>query len=141
MSDCTEASDAGSLDLEAAQKVANYLVDHGNDALVISGTTGEAPTTTDDEKILLLRAVLAAVGDRAQVITGVGSNNTAHSVQSAKAAEAAGANGLLVVTPYYSKPPQAGVIRHFTTIADAVSVERGPAQSALMYRDRSYHRL
>jgi 4-hydroxy-tetrahydrodipicolinate synthase len=112
----------GSLDLEAAQKVANYLVDHGNDALVISGTTGEAPTTTDDEKILLLRAVLAAVGDRAQVITGVGSNNTAHSVEAAKAAEAAGANGLLVVTPYYNKPPQAGIKAHFFAVADATGL-------------------
>jgi 4-hydroxy-tetrahydrodipicolinate synthase len=112
----------GSLDLVAAQKVANHLVDHGNDTLVISGTTGESPTTTDGEKIQLLRAVLAAVGDRAQVITGVGSNNTAHSVESAKAAEAAGANGLLVVAPYYNKPPQAGIKAHFFAVADATGL-------------------
>jgi 4-hydroxy-tetrahydrodipicolinate synthase len=112
----------GSLDLDAAQKVANHLVDHGNDTLVISGTTGESPTTTDDEKIQLLRAVLAAVGDRAQVVAGVGSNNTAHSVESAKAAEAAGANGLLVVTPYYNKPPQAGIKAHFFAVADATGL-------------------
>src|SRR3954452_15587284 len=112
----------GSLDLEAAQKVATHLVDHGNDTLVINGTTGEAPTTTDDEKIQLLRAVLAAVGDRAQVVAGVGSNNTAHSVESAKAAEAAGANGLLVVTPYYNKPPQAGIKAHFFAVADATGL-------------------
>jgi 4-hydroxy-tetrahydrodipicolinate synthase len=112
----------GSLDLDAAQQVANYLVDHGNDTLVISGTTGESPTTTDDEKIQLLRAVLAAVGDRARVVTGVGSNNTAHSVESAKAAEAAGANGLLVVTPYYNKPPQAGIKAHFVAVADATGL-------------------
>jgi 4-hydroxy-tetrahydrodipicolinate synthase len=112
----------GSLDLDAAQKIANHLVDHGNDTLVISGTTGESPTTTDDEKIRLLRAVLAAVGDRAQVVAGVGSNNTAHSVESAKAAEAAGANGLLVVTPYYNKPPQAGIKAHFFAVADATGL-------------------
>ena len=112
----------GSLDLDAAQKVANHLVDHGNDTLVISGTTGESPTTTDDEKIQLLRAVLAAVGDRAQIVAGVGSNNTAHSVESAKAAEAAGANGLLVVTPYYNKPPQAGIKAHFFAVADATGL-------------------
>jgi 4-hydroxy-tetrahydrodipicolinate synthase len=112
----------GSLDLDAAQKVANHLVDHGNDTLVISGTTGESPTTTDDEKLQLLHAVLAAVGDRAQVITGVGSNNTAHSVESAKAAEAAGANGLLVVAPYYNKPPQAGIKAHFVAVADATGL-------------------
>jgi 4-hydroxy-tetrahydrodipicolinate synthase len=112
----------GSLDLDAAQKIANHLVDHGNDTLVINGTTGEAPTTTDDEKVQLLRAVLAAVGDRAQVVAGAGSNNTAHSVESAKAAEAAGANGLLVVTPYYNKPPQVGIKAHFVAVADATGL-------------------
>jgi|SRR5215207_1229865 len=112
----------GSLDLEAAQKVATRLVDQGNDALIINGTTGEAPTTTDEEKVELVRAVLAAVGDRAQVLAGVGSNNTAHSVESAKAAEAAGADGLLVVTPYYNKPPQEGIKAHFTAVADATGL-------------------
>jgi 4-hydroxy-tetrahydrodipicolinate synthase len=112
----------GSLDLEAAQKVATGLVDQGNDALIINGTTGEAPTTSDAEKVELVRAVLAAVGDRAQVLAGVGSNNTAHSVESAKAAEAAGADGLLVVTPYYNKPPQDGIKAHFTAVADATGL-------------------
>jgi 4-hydroxy-tetrahydrodipicolinate synthase len=112
----------GSLDLDAAQKVATHLVDHGNDALVINGTTGEAPTTTDDEKVALIRATLAAVGDRAKVVSGVGSNNTAHSVECAKAAEAAGAHGLLVVTPYYNKPPQEGIKAHFTAVADATGL-------------------
>lgn len=112
----------GSLDLEAAQKVATALVDQGNDALIINGTTGEAPTTSDAEKVELVRAVLAAVGDRAQVLAGVGSNNTAHSVESAKAAEAAGADGLLVVTPYYNKPPQEGIKAHFTAVADATGL-------------------
>jgi 4-hydroxy-tetrahydrodipicolinate synthase len=112
----------GSLDLDAAQKVATQLVDQGNDALIINGTTGEAPTTTDAEKVELVKAVLAAIGDRAQVIAGVGSNNTAHSVESAKAAEAAGAHGLLVVTPYYNKPPQEGIKMHFTAVADATGL-------------------
>jgi 4-hydroxy-tetrahydrodipicolinate synthase len=112
----------GSLDLDAAQKVATQLVDQGNDALIINGTTGEAPTTTDAEKIELVKAVIAAVGDRAKVVAGAGSNNTAHSVESAKAAEAAGADGLLVVTPYYNKPPQEGIKAHFTAVADATGL-------------------
>lgn len=112
----------GSLDLDAAQKVATHLVDQGNDGLIISGTTGEAPTTSDAEKVELLRAVIAAVGDRAKIVAGAGSNNTAHSLESARAAEAAGAHGLLVVTPYYNKPPQEGLFRHFTAIADATEL-------------------
>jgi 4-hydroxy-tetrahydrodipicolinate synthase len=112
----------GSLDLDAAQKVAGKLVDEGNDSLIVNGTTGEAPTTTDEEKVLIIRATLEAVGDRAKVIAGVGSNNTAHSVESAKAAEAAGAHGLLVVTPYYNKPPQEGIKLHFNAVADATGL-------------------
>jgi 4-hydroxy-tetrahydrodipicolinate synthase len=111
-----------SLDLDAAQRLANHLVDNGHDALVVSGTTGESPTTTDAEKIDLLRAVLAAVGGRAKVIAGVGTNDTAHSIESAKAAEAAGADGLLVVAPYYNKPPQDGIRAHFLAIADATGL-------------------
>ena len=109
----------GSLDLPAAARLANHLVDTGCDGLVISGTTGESPTTTDVEKLALLRAVLEAVGDRARVIAGAGTYDTAHSVQLAKACAAEGAHGLLVVTPYYSRPPQAGLIAHFTAVADA----------------------
>ena len=109
----------GSLDLPAAARLANHLVDSGCDGLVISGTTGESPTTTDAEKLALLRAVLEAVGDRARVIAGAGSNDTAHSVHLAKACAAEGAHGLLVVTPYYSRPPQAGLVAHFTAVADA----------------------
>jgi 4-hydroxy-tetrahydrodipicolinate synthase len=113
----------GSLDVEGAAKLATHLVDEQrNDALVISGTTGESPTTTDSEKETLLRAVIEAVGDRARVVAGVGTNNTAHTVELAHAAEKAGAHGLLVVTPYYNKPPQAGVARHFLTVADAVGL-------------------
>jgi 4-hydroxy-tetrahydrodipicolinate synthase len=112
----------GALDLDAAQRVASYLVDQGNDGLVISGTTGESPTTSDEEKDSLLRAVIEAVGDRAHVVAGVGTYDTAHTLELAKHAEKAGAVGLLVVTPYYSKPPQAGLLRHFTAIADATGL-------------------
>ncbi|HEY7224325.1 MAG TPA: 4-hydroxy-tetrahydrodipicolinate synthase [Micromonosporaceae bacterium] len=113
----------GSLDAEGAARLATYLVDEqSNDALVISGTTGESPTTTDVEKETLLRAVVEAVGDRAHVIAGVGTYDTHHSVELARTAEKAGAHALLAVTPYYSKPPQAGLIRHFTTIADATGL-------------------
>src|SRR3954471_13316917 len=113
----------GSLDVEGAAKLATYLVDEQrNDALVISGTTGESPTTTDAEKDVLLRVVLEAVGDRAKVVAGVGTNNTAHTIELAHSAEKAGAHGLLVVTPYYNKPPQAGLARHFTAVADATGL-------------------
>src|SRR3954466_12475235 len=113
----------GSLDADGAARLAAWLVDEqGHDALVISGTGGESPTTTDAEKDALLRVVVEAVGDRARVVAGVGTNNTAHTVELARAAEKAGAHGLLVVTPYYNKPPQAGLIRHFTTVADATAL-------------------
>jgi len=112
----------GSLDLPAAKKLAAHLVDSGCDGLVVSGTTGESPTTTDDEKIALLEAVLDAVGDRARIIAGAGSYDTAHSVHLAKRCATAGAHGLLVVTPYYSRPPQAGLIAHFTAVADATDL-------------------
>ncbi|MBS4729953.1 4-hydroxy-tetrahydrodipicolinate synthase [Mycobacterium sp. SM1] len=112
----------GSLDTAAAARLANHLVDSGCDGLVVSGTTGESPTTTDEEKRTLLRVVLEAVGDRARVIAGAGTYDTAHSVRLAKACAAEGAHGLLVVTPYYSKPPQSGLIAHFTAIADATAL-------------------
>jgi dihydrodipicolinate synthase len=112
----------GSLDLDDAQELAAHLVDNGHDGLVINGTTGESPTTTDAEKIDLVRVVVEAVGDRAHIVAGAGSNNTAHSVESARAAAKAGAQGLLIVTPYYNKPPQEGVLAHFTTVADATDL-------------------
>jgi 4-hydroxy-tetrahydrodipicolinate synthase len=112
----------GCVDLDGVQRLATHLVEHGHDGLVVSGTTGESPTTTDAEKDEILRAVLEAVGDRAHVVAGVGSNNTAHSVECAEAAAKAGAHGLLVVTPYYNKPPQEGVRAHFTAVADATDL-------------------
>lgn len=112
----------GSLDLEGAQRLAAHLVDAGNDGLVVNGTTGESPTTTDAEKSALVRAVLEAVGDRAHVIAGVGTNDTRHTLELAREAEHSGAHGLLAVTPYYNKPPQEGLYRHFTAVADATGL-------------------
>ncbi len=112
----------GELDVHAAQRVASYLVDSGNDGLVLSGTTGESPTTSDDEKSRLAAAVLEAVGDRAHVLSGVGTADTAHSVHLAEQAAKAGVHGTLLVTPYYSKPPQAGIVEHVRTVADAGGV-------------------
>ncbi|MEP7194095.1 MAG: 4-hydroxy-tetrahydrodipicolinate synthase [Actinomycetota bacterium] len=112
----------GSLDLVGAARLAEHLVDNGHDGLVVNGTTGESPTTTDSEKVDLVRAVVEAVGHRARVIAGAGSNNTAHTIECARAAEKAGAHGLLIVTPYYNKPPQEGILAHFTTVADATDL-------------------
>src|SRR5258706_3971838 len=113
----------GSLDADGAARLAAHLVDEQcNDGLVISGTTGEAPTTTDAEKDALVRAVVEPVGDRAHVVAGVGTNDTHHTVELAGAAEKAGAHGLLVVTPYYNRPPQAGLVAHFTAVADATGL-------------------
>ena len=112
----------GAVDTDAAARLATRLVDDGCDGLVISGTTGESPTTSDAEKSALLRSVLDAVGDRARIIAGVGTYDTAHSVRMAKAAAEQGAHGLLVVTPYYSRPPQSGLVAHFTAVADATDL-------------------
>jgi 4-hydroxy-tetrahydrodipicolinate synthase len=110
----------GGLDVDGAGELATHLIDEGgNDGLVVSGTTGESPTTTDAEKERLLRAVVEAVGDRATVVAGVGTSDTAHSVELARAAATAGADGLLVVSPYYNRPPQAGLLQHVRCIADA----------------------
>ena len=119
----TPMNAGGAVDYQGAARLAEYLVtEMRNDGLVVSGTTGESPTTSDEEKARLLDTVLEAVGDRAVVMAGVGTNDTAHSCELARAAEAAGAHGLLVVTPYYNKPPQSGLVRHFTAIADATSL-------------------
>ncbi|MEU3878069.1 MULTISPECIES: 4-hydroxy-tetrahydrodipicolinate synthase [Streptomyces] len=112
----------GTLDLDGAQRLATHLVDAGNDGLVVNGTTGESPTTSDAEKAQLVRAVVEAVGDRAHVVAGAGTNDTRHSTELARAAEQAGAHGILAVTPYYNKPPQEGLVRHFTAIADATGL-------------------
>ncbi|MEU4211976.1 4-hydroxy-tetrahydrodipicolinate synthase [Streptomyces sp. NPDC026206] len=114
----------GSLDLDGAQRLADHLVGGrgGCDGLVLSGTTGESPTTSDAEKSALIRAVAEAVGDRARITAGVGTADTRHTVELARAAEKAGAHGVLVVTPYYSKPPQEDIAEHFRTVADATGI-------------------
>ena len=113
----------GSLDLNGAQRLAEHLVDvAGNDGLIVNGTTGEAPTMTDPEKESVLRAVIEAVGDRATIVAGAGNNDTHHSVELVRTAEKAGAEGVLIVSPYYNKPPQAGLVRHVRTIADATDL-------------------
>ncbi|MFJ8977386.1 4-hydroxy-tetrahydrodipicolinate synthase [Streptomyces sp. NPDC102282] len=113
---------AGDLDLDAACRHASGLVADGCDGLVLSGTTGESPTTTDEEKTALLRAVREAVGAEIPIVAGVGSADTRHTVRLAREAEAAGADGLLVVTPYYSRPPQAAVEAHFLRVAEATGL-------------------
>jgi 4-hydroxy-tetrahydrodipicolinate synthase len=112
----------GSLDLKGAAALASHLVDSGCDGLVVSGTTGESPTTSDAEKEQLIRAVVEAVGDRAHVVAGVGTYDTHHTTELARQAEKAGAVGLLVVTPYYSRPTQEGLVQHFTAAADATGL-------------------
>ncbi|MVA76183.1 4-hydroxy-tetrahydrodipicolinate synthase [Auraticoccus sp. F435] len=115
----TPFAEDGSLDLEAARVLARHLVDDlGNDGLVVNGTTGESPTTTTEEKAALVRAVVDEVGDRARVVSGAGSYDTEHTVGLAEQMTEAGAHGLLVVTPYYSRPTQAGLVAHFTTVAE-----------------------
>ena len=119
----TPMTSDGAVDYDGAARLAAYLVaDMRNEGLVVNGTTGEAPTTTDEEKARLVKVVREAVGDRATVIAGVGTNVTAHSIELAKQAEKAGANGMLVVTPYYNKPAQSALIAHFTAVADATAL-------------------
>ncbi|MGI5453817.1 4-hydroxy-tetrahydrodipicolinate synthase [Streptomyces sp. CA-249302] len=115
----TPFTEAGELDLDGAQRLADRLVSEGCDGLVLSGTTGESPTTSDAEKAALVGAVREAVGERASVVAGVGTFDTRHTVQLALEAEKAGADGVLVVSPYYSRPPQDALEEHFRTVADA----------------------
>ena len=113
----------GSLDLVGAQRLATHLVDNlAHDGLIINGTTGEASTTTDAENLDLIRAVVEAVGDRATVVAGVGTNDTAHSVESAKGALRVGAHAVMAVSPYYNRPPQEGLVAHFKAVADATDL-------------------
>ena len=118
----TAFHDDGSVDLEGTARIATHLVDHGNDGVVVSGTTGESPTTSVAEDGEILAAVKDAVGDRATVVAGVGTNATAHSVELALQAAKIGVDGLLLVTPYYNKPGQAGVLHHFRKVVEATDV-------------------
>ena len=113
----------GAVDLRRTGELAHKLVEEqNNDGIVVNGTTGESPTTTDSEKAEIVKAVVEAVGSDAAVVAGVGTNDTAHTIELAHQAAEAGADGLLVVTPYYSKPSQAGIIEHFTAVADATDL-------------------
>lgn len=118
----TPFNDDGTIDWAGVEKVADHLVGLGNDMLVVSGTTGESPTTTDEEKIELLRVVRSAVGTRAKLIAGTGNNVTAHTVDLSERSAAAGADGLLVVTPYYSKPTQPAIAAHMRAAADSTDL-------------------
>ena len=109
----------GAVDYESYRELCSYLVDNGSEGVVVSGTTGESPTLSDDERVELLRAAIEAVGDRATVLAGTGTNSTAHSIHLTEQAHEAGADGFLVVTPYYNKPPREGIIRHFKAVAAA----------------------
>jgi 4-hydroxy-tetrahydrodipicolinate synthase len=118
----TPFADDGSFNEGAARALAAHLVDHGSEGLVLAGTTGESPTLSHDEKLRLFAAVIEEVGDRAQIIAGTGTNNTAESIILTKEAGELGADACLVVTPYYSKPPQNGLLAHFRAIADASEI-------------------
>lgn len=135
----------GALDLEAAVKLAHHLVDQGNDGIVLNGTTGEAPTTYAPEKMELVQAVVEAVGDRAAILAGAGSNDTRHAVRMAQQAQEAGAHGLLAVTPYYSRPSQAGLAAHMEAIADStdlpVMLYDIPGRSGVRIATPTYERL
>ncbi|NDA80037.1 MAG: 4-hydroxy-tetrahydrodipicolinate synthase [Actinobacteria bacterium] len=110
------------IDWPGLEKIAAHLVASGHDGIVVNGTTGEAPTTSDEEKVQIIKTVKGVVGPAIKVIAGAGNNETSHSVIQGQAAQAAGADGLLVVTPYYNKPPQSGVAAHFRAIADATDL-------------------
>lgn len=112
----------GGLDLDGARRLVAHLLDSGHDGIVVNGTTGESATLTDDESIEMVRVVAEAVGDRAAVVAGVGSNATAHSIEMAHRAADAGATGLLLVTPYYNKPTQTGVVAHCRAVADTTDL-------------------
>jgi 4-hydroxy-tetrahydrodipicolinate synthase len=115
----TPFDDDGSVDFDAFQTLARYLVENGSDGLVVAGTTGESPTLTDRERLDLVRAALDAVGEEASVVAGTGTYSTAHSVHLTEEAHELGADGFLVVTPYYNKPPQRGIVAHFEAVSRA----------------------
>ncbi len=113
----TPFDDEGRIDYDAFQALARHLIDHGSDGIVVAGTTGESPTIEDGERLDLIRAAIEAVGERATVVANTGTASTAHSVELTQRAHELGADGFLVVTPYYNKPPQAGIVAHFEAIA------------------------
>ena len=118
----TPFTKSGEIDWAGVEKIAAHLVSTGHDGIVLNGTTGEAPTTSDDEKDQIIQVVRKVVGDKIKIVAGAGNNETSHSVEQTQRAAKAGADGLLVVTPYYNKPPQAGIQAHFTAMADATDL-------------------
>jgi 4-hydroxy-tetrahydrodipicolinate synthase len=112
----------GNVDYDRYRELCRFLVDHGSDGVVVTGTTGEASTLSDEERVGLIEAALDAIGDRASVVAGTGTNSTAHSIHLTEQAEAAGAHAVLVVTPYYNKPPQRGIVEHFKAVAAATDL-------------------
>jgi 4-hydroxy-tetrahydrodipicolinate synthase len=141
----TAFTDDGSVDLDGTARVAVHLVENGHDGVVVSGTTGEAPTTTVEEDGRILRAVVEAVGDRVQVVAGVGTNHTAHSIELAEQAAKAGADGVLLVTPYYNKPTQEGVAAHFEAVASVsdlpVMLYDIPGRTGVRITEETYRRV
>jgi 4-hydroxy-tetrahydrodipicolinate synthase len=141
----TPMTEDGAIDRDSAASLATHLVDHGHNGIVLNGTTGEAPTTHAEEKADLIRAVVDAVGERALVIAGAGSNDTKHAVRMAEQAADAGAHGLLVVSPYYSRPSQEGIYQHTVAVADAtdlpVMLYDVPARTAVRYSPATLQRL
>lgn len=135
----------GSLDIGSARELAAHLVDQGADCLILSGTTGESPTTHQPEKDALVREVVDEIGDRAMIVAGAGSNDTAHAVRIAKGAEESGAQGLLIVSPYYSKPSQEGIFQHISAIANStdlpVMVYDIPGRTGVKISDEVFDRL
>lgn len=118
----TPFSKDGSIDWDGVATLANHLADHGHDAIAVNGTTGEAPTTKSSEKLEIIKVVKSAVGSRVKVLSGAGDNETSYTVEQAKRSASAGADGLLIVAPYYNKPPQAGIEAHFKAVADATDL-------------------
>jgi 4-hydroxy-tetrahydrodipicolinate synthase len=141
----TAFTDDGSLDLDATARVATHLADHGHDGLVVTGTTGEAPTVSIAESAELWRAVIDAVGDRVKVLAGIGTNVTAHSVELAEQADKVGADGVLLVTPYYNRPSQEGVAAHFEAVARAselpIMLYDIPGRTGTMVLEDTYKRI
>jgi 4-hydroxy-tetrahydrodipicolinate synthase len=141
----TAFNEDGSVDLDGTARVAVHLADHGHDGVVVSGTTGESPTTSTAEDGQILRAVIDAVGDRVTVVAGVGTNNTAHSVELAEQAFKIGADGALLVTPYYNKPTQEGVAAHIEAVAAAselpIMLYDIPGRTGIRIAEDTYKRV
>jgi 4-hydroxy-tetrahydrodipicolinate synthase len=118
----TPFKDDLSIDWAGVEKLAAHLASTGHDGIVVNGTTGEAPTTSDEEKVEIIKVVKKATSGKLKIVAGAGNNETSHSIEQAEMAATAGADGLLVVTPYYNKPPQAGIEAHFRAIADSTDL-------------------